>query len=577
MTETVVDPFAFTLGPRDAKILLVGEAWGSEERAAQRPFIGPSGNLLNSMLADAGLVRGSILTTNVVDAQPSGNDFTNFLYPIKEKKELYRGIHPTPQLLAGLTKLERLVDTVKPTLIIAAGNWPLFALSSLDETSTTRGYKLPGGITKWRGSQLFSRPIGGRSYPLLPIVHPASTLREMAWRQPTVHDIKARGVRFVNGETKWEAPERPYVAKPTFKQVWDFFARLQSSLTRGPVRLSVDLETYRRRWISVIGVADELSSFAIPLFYVDRSKGDERTINYWTASEETWLFETLKTILEHPNVRIVGQNFIYDTQWLHRLYNIRATVSFDTMVAHHLAYPGTPKALDYLASLYCDHYVYWKDESGDWDNFPADAERYWLYNAKDITATLEISSVLEGVLKTYQLEDLYKDRMDQWEMAREMMIRGIRFDKTAQQAMKLELLEQSNNLQQWLLSVLPESWQYTSTGKPWYDSPKGTAMVLYQLLGLPEQKHKKTKQLTADAEALAALQKLPESMWLSPLLSRLSHLRSLGVFISHFLEARTSPDGRMKCTFNVAHPDTFRWSSNSNGFGEGTNLQNIPK
>ena len=399
----------------------------------------------------------------------------------------------------------------------------------------------------------------------------------MGWRQPTVHDLKARGARFINGQTKWEAPEKPYVIKRTFKQVWDFFARIQSQLARGEVRLSVDLETYRRRWISVIGVADALSAFAIPLFYVDRSKGDERTINYWTASEETWLFETLKTILEHPNVRIVGQNFIYDTQWLHRLYNIRASVTFDTMVAHHLAYPGTPKALDYLASLYCDHYVYWKDESGDWDNFPSDAERYWLYNAKDITATLEISGVLEQVLKHEKLEELYKDRMDQWEMAREMMIRGVRFDKTLQNQMKMELLEQANNLQQWLLSVLPQSWQYTSTGKPWYDSPKGTAAVLYQLLGLPPQQHKKTKQLTADAEALAALQRLPESKWLSPLLSRLAHLRSLGVFISHFLEAKTSPDGRMKCTFNVAHPDTFRWSSNSNGFGEGTNLQNIPK
>lgn len=575
MTE--IDPFAFTLGPRDADILLVGEAWGFEEERAQRPFIGSAGKELDRMLSDAGLSRGSILTASVVDAKPYGNDFNSFLNPIKDRGAPYRGIHPKAELLSGFTKLERLVDAVKPKLIIAAGNWPLFALSNHAEVQTTRGYKLPTGAAKWRGSQLYSNPIGGRVYPLLPIIHPSSILREQGYRAPTVHDLKARALRYVNGTAKWEAPAHNHIIKPKLWQVQDFFRRTLGDLERGPVRLSVDLETYRRRWISVVGIADAHESYALPLFYVDRNKGEERTINYWSTSEEIALFESLKAILEHPNVRILGQNFIYDTQWFHRLYNINASVTFDTMVAHHLAYPGTPKALDYLASLYCDHYVYWKDESGDWDNFPEDAERYWLYNAKDIRATYEIAGVLEGVLTHDGLNELYQDRMNQWEMARSMMLRGINFDTTLQKTMKLELHEQANHLQHWLLSVVPPAWQYTSTGKPWFDSPKGTATILYQVLGLPEQLHKKTKQVTADSEALNTLKGLPEAKWLAPLLERLSHLRSLGVFISHFLEARTSLDGRMRCTFNIAHPDTFRWSSNSNGFGEGTNLQNIPK
>lgn len=573
----MTDPFTHTLGPRDARVLLVGEAWGFEEDRAKLPFIGSAGKELDRMLAEAGLSRATVLTASTIDAKPFGNDFNSFLKPIKDKGVPHRGIHPTPELMAGFAKLERLVDTLKPSLIITAGNWPLFALSNHAEVKTTGGYKLPNGAAKWRGSQLYSNPIGGRKYPLLPIIHPTSVLKEQAYRAPTVHDLRARGARFINGQTKWDPPEHNHVIKPKLWQVQNFLSSILNRLADGPLRLSVDLETYRRKWISVIGIADDRDSFAIPLFFVDRAKGDERTINYWNTSEEVQIFETLKLILEHPNVRILGQNFIYDTQWFHRLYNIQAKVSFDTMVAHHLAYPGTPKALDYLASLYCDHYVYWKDESGDWDNFPEDAERYWLYNAKDIRATYEIAGVLENVIKHEKLEDLLLDRMNQWEMAREMMLRGINFDTSLQKTMKLELHEQANRLQHWLLSVVPPQWQYTSTGKPWFDSPKGTATILYQVLGLPEQLHKKTKQVTADSEALASLQSLPEAKWLSPLLERLSYLRSLGVFISHFLEAKTSLDGRMRCTFNIAHPDTFRWSSNSNGFGEGTNLQNIPK
>lgn len=573
----MIDPFAHTLGPRDAKVLVVGEAWGFEEERAKLPFIGAAGKELDRMLAEAGLPRGSVLTASTIDAKPYGNDFNSLLRPIKDKGIVHRGIHPTPELMAGFAKLEQLVDAVKPSLIIAAGNWPLFALSDYATPTTDRGYKLPNGASKWRGSQLYSNPIGGRRYPLLPIIHPTSILKEQGYRAPTVHDLRARGARFINGQTKWDPPNHNHVIKPKLWQVQDFFRRTLGDLERGPVRLSVDLETYRRRWISVVGIADAHESYALPLFYVDRSKGEERTINYWSVPEEIQLFETLRQILEHPNVRILGQNFIYDTQWFHRLYNIQAKVSFDTMVAHHLAYPGTPKALDYLASLYCDHYVYWKDESGDWDNFPEDAERYWLYNAKDIRATYEIAGVLENVIKHEKLEELLLDRMDQWEMAREMMLRGINFDTSLQREMRLELLEQANRIQHWLLSVVPSQWQYTSTGKPWFSSNPGTATILYQVLGLPEQLHKKRKNLTVDGEALSALRALPEAKWLSPLLERLSYLRSLQVFISNFLDAKASLDGRMRCTFNIAHPDTFRWSSNSNGFGEGTNLQNIPK
>lgn len=571
------DIFAGARGPRDAEIILVGEAWDNGDAGAGLAFCGTAGKELERILVDAGLSPASILYTNVMNARPRGNDFLDFLYPIAAKQEAHRGIHPTPELLSGLHRVQLLVDAVKPKLVIAAGNWPLFALSNYAAIATVAGFKLPSGAAKWRGSQLWTNPIGNRSYPLLPVVHPSTIFRDMSLRNVTVHDLRARAARFIHGKTRWEAPEHNFIIRPKLWQVQSFFSSFFDRLSRGPERISVDLETYRRRWISVIGLADAETALAIPLFHVDRSKDQEQTVNYWTTGEEIYIFETLKQLLEHPNVQIIGQNFIYDTQWLHRLYNINAEVTFDTMVAHHLAYPGTPKALDHLASLYCDHYIYWKDESGDWDNFPEDAERYWLYNAKDIRATYEIAGVLSNVLKHEKLEELYQDRMEQWKMAREMMLKGINFDTSLQREMKLQLHSEANALQEWLLSVVPQSWQYTSTGKPWFDSPKGTATILYQVLGLPPQAHKKTKKLTVDAEALSALRALPEARWLSPLLERLEHLRSLGVFISHFLEARTSPDGRMKCTFNVAHPDTFRWSSNSNGFGEGTNLQNIPK
>jgi DNA polymerase I-like protein with 3'-5' exonuclease and polymerase domains len=172
------------------------------------------------------------------------------------------------------------------------------------------------------------------------------------------------------------------------------------------------------------------------------------------------------------------------------------------------------------------------------------------------------------------MDQLYAFQMENWLLSRSLMLRGISFDTKHQAELRLTLMEEASGLSQWLLDVLPERFRYAPSGKEWFTSPKATAFILYDLLGLKPVLHKKTRKPTTDD---TALQELGESNpWLSPLLNRLRHLRSLGVFTSNFLEARTSADGRMRCSFNIAHPETFRWSSNSNGFGEGTNLQNIP-
>jgi DNA polymerase I-like protein with 3'-5' exonuclease and polymerase domains len=173
------------------------------------------------------------------------------------------------------------------------------------------------------------------------------------------------------------------------------------------------------------------------------------------------------------------------------------------------------------------------------------------------------------------LEELYTFQLEQWKISRDLTLRGVNFNTTLQKEMRLQLLEEASSHAQWLLNVVPAFSQFTSTGKPWYDSPKGTATLFYTTLGLSPVLHKKTKQPTTDD---AALQELGDrEPWLSPLIERLRHLRSLGVFTSNFLDAKVSADGRMHPSFNIAHPETFRWSSNKNAFGEGLNGQNIPK
>ena len=59
--------------PAGADVLLVGEAPGATEDATGQPFVGRSGELLNELLADAGLDRSRVAVTNTLKCRPPAN------------------------------------------------------------------------------------------------------------------------------------------------------------------------------------------------------------------------------------------------------------------------------------------------------------------------------------------------------------------------------------------------------------------------------------------------------------------------------------------------------------------------
>lgn len=61
-------------GARRPNVLICGEAPGATENTARRPFVGASGRVVRSLLADvAGLEAEDYFITNVVKYRPSGN------------------------------------------------------------------------------------------------------------------------------------------------------------------------------------------------------------------------------------------------------------------------------------------------------------------------------------------------------------------------------------------------------------------------------------------------------------------------------------------------------------------------
>jgi uracil-DNA glycosylase family 4 len=60
-------------GPVPGNVLLIGEAPGAKEDRSGRPFVGPSGLLLERSLESAGLTRGEVYITSCVKCRPPHN------------------------------------------------------------------------------------------------------------------------------------------------------------------------------------------------------------------------------------------------------------------------------------------------------------------------------------------------------------------------------------------------------------------------------------------------------------------------------------------------------------------------
>ena len=101
----------FGQGPGTARLMLVGEQPGDREDLAGRPFVGPSGQLLDRGLVDAGIDRQDVYVTNVV----------------KHFKFIRRGkrrIHQKPsadEIGACRPWLDGELATVRPEVVVALG------------------------------------------------------------------------------------------------------------------------------------------------------------------------------------------------------------------------------------------------------------------------------------------------------------------------------------------------------------------------------------------------------------------------------------------------------------------------
>ena len=131
-TQTV-----FGVGPTHARLMIVGEQPGDQEDLNGQPFVGPAGELLDQLLAQAGIVREDAYLTNVVK---------HFKYVERGQRRLHKKPN-SREIYACRPWLEAELQMIKPTALICLGATAAQAILGRDFHLTSRRGKVQA--TEW--------------------------------------------------------------------------------------------------------------------------------------------------------------------------------------------------------------------------------------------------------------------------------------------------------------------------------------------------------------------------------------------------------------------------------------------
>lgn len=140
-------------GTPDANIMFIGEAPGHREAKQGVPFIGPSGEVLDEMLASINLQRADVYMTNVLlDRTPDNRD------PNPDELQFYEPY------------VDRLIDIIRPAVIATLGRFAMYYLLKKLDVPEKRGK-----ISKQHGKLIKAQLHYGEIH-VVPLFHPAVVL-----------------------------------------------------------------------------------------------------------------------------------------------------------------------------------------------------------------------------------------------------------------------------------------------------------------------------------------------------------------------------------------------------------------
>ena len=525
------------VGPKDAKIMFVGEAPGEDEVRKGEPFVGRSGQLLTQKMHEAGILRQLCYITNVVKERPHRNNIEPFINLRKKHVITSLAYDKYEEVL----KLE--IETVKPNIVVAVGEVALYALTR------------KRGITKWRGSVLESTLVPGQK--VLPIRHPAAALREYMLQHYIARDLLRVLAESKSPEISYK--EREFILEPSYKDTMEFIAECA---TKKRVAFDIEVSGLELSCIS-LAYTDDL---AISIPFIKEWK------HYYNRPQECEVLKGIAHILEDPDIESLGQNTTFDTSFLFRKYGIKTRNIHDTMVASKILYPEFEKSLAFLTSIYTD-VPYYKDEGKEKFTRGVDAKTsdldFWLYNAKDSIVLMEIFPRQLRELQAQGNLETYIHQVALIEPLLYLSERGLRMKQSAMKEASLDFEAELIALQNDLNDITGDTFtqNHHKKLKEWFYGTK-KAKVYVNKKGNPSTDEGALKRLVRQDD--------PD---VSKAASILLDMRKKGKIKGTYYDMKLDEENgemRLRCSMNPVGSKFGRLSSSQTIWKTGANLQNQP-
>lgn len=511
------------------RLAVIGEAPGVQEMEIGTPFVGPSGQLLNSALSKFGLARSACFLGNVCQVRPENNIIETFDWN-------------GPEMTHGRAQLKSDLDEYNPNMCLLLGGTALKAAGIYEHK-----------ITTYRGSIFECRemdsPFFGRK--CMASIHPAAILRAYSYHPYFVLDT--RKAISQSSFPDLRLPERKLEVDLTAGQAYGKLCLIQPG-----DRISVDIEggiinhkNGKPSNVSVIGIA------------TSPYQGFTINLQQYSIDDQMYVMREFCRVMWDPSIEKILQNSLYDNFVLTWLWKcpIRG-ITHDTMLSGWERFPELEKGLDIQTSIYTNE-PYYKHE-GKVEDF----RTHCIYCAKDATVTFEIADVHDRAFeKKPDSRAHFNLNMGLLAPVMYMELKGFRLDRDAQAAKVSETKHQLAELQA-RIDVL--------AGHPTNpESPKQLIELLYRQKGLPPQykieKGRKTTKLTCDKGALLNLMKLTSGdtlVYSIACFKKINELRGQ-------LEVKPDADGRIRGSTNIVGTETGRFSAMKSPTGTGASLHTV--
>ncbi|MBN1643632.1 MAG: uracil-DNA glycosylase [Dehalococcoidales bacterium] len=160
-------------GAENAEILFIGEAPGWHEDQQGRPFVGPAGQFLDSLLSSINLKRQQVYIANVIKCRPPDNR------------------EPLPIEIANCQKwLDKQIEIISPKIIVTLGRYSMARFFPGKSIS-----KIHGTVQKQNGIIYFA------------MYHPAAALHQGNLRQVIEQDMLKLPSLLTQAQTQTETSE----------------------------------------------------------------------------------------------------------------------------------------------------------------------------------------------------------------------------------------------------------------------------------------------------------------------------------------------------------------------------------